>query len=89
MESQTRLDNIRVLECLDSELVVIKCIEKRWKICVGCKYFYNCIFKDLNRVGIIPNLIDDFKSFKESFKKRKFKFFIELKNFNKSNEKNL
>lgn len=71
-----RLENIRILEYINGKLIVIQCSETKWEVCCGCYYFENCIFKDLNRTGIVPNLVDDLKSFKESLKKRKIKFFI-------------
>lgn len=71
------------------EEVVTECGETDWKRCIACRLFGSCQFKNRNRTGVIPNLVDDFKNLKESLKKRKIKFFMELKNFNKSHEKNL
>lgn len=83
------LENIRILEYVNGELIVIECSETSWRACCGCYYFNTCIFKDLNRTGIIPNMCDDFKDLQEAVKKYKIKFLMELKNFNKSHEKNV
>ena len=72
-----------VVEFLDDEdYYVHNCNEGKWKVCCICMFFMKCDKKGKNRVGVIPNLSD-------AMKKRKIKFFMELKNFNKSNEKNL
>ena len=76
-----RCSSRTVVEYLgDNDYYVHKCSETKWKVCCNCMHFDNCIFKGKNRVGVIPNLSD-------AMKKRKIKFFMELKNFNKSKQK--
>jgi len=58
-----KLENMRVLEFVNGEFVVIECSETKWKVCCNCILFDNCIFKERNRTGIIPNLKEDFQEF--------------------------
>ena len=55
-----KLENMRVLEFVNGEFVVVECLERDWNVCCRCIYFGNektdCIFKERNRVGLIPNL---------------------------------
>lgn len=80
IKADFKLKKIRVLELVNGEFVVIGCSETKWKVCCNCMHFGSCIFKGKNRVGFIPNLINDYKKFK-------IKFLMELKNFNKSKQK--
>jgi len=57
-----------------------ECNECKWRACCNCMLFMKCDKKGKNRVGVIPNLSD-------AIKKIKIKFFMELKNFNKSKQK--
>lgn len=91
---KTVLENVRLFEftydCCsrrtvvefldDKDYYVHNCNEGKWKVCCICMFFMKCDKKGKNRVGVIPNLSD-------AMKKRKIKFFMELKNFNKSHDK--
>jgi len=57
----------------DDDYYVHECNECKWKVCCNCMLFMKCDKKGRNRVGLIPNLIDDCKKFK-------IKFLMELKN---------
>jgi len=58
-------ENKPVLEYVNGVFVVIQCTETDWSVCCGCIYFGNekteCIFKERNRTGIIPNIVNDWK----------------------------
>lgn len=73
------IKNLRVTEYTNDNPIVVECIVTNWKVCCNCIEFDSCMIKDSNRMGIIPNLIEDFKSFITELKRIKIKFFMELK----------
>ncbi len=57
----------------DDDYYVHECNEDKWRGCCNCWYYMKCDKKGRNRIGLIPNLIDDYKKFK-------IKFLMQLKN---------
>jgi len=55
---------MRVVEYFeDGDYYVHECNECKWRACCNCMLFMKCDKKGKNRVGLIPNLIDDYKKF--------------------------
>lgn len=46
---------------------VHECSEDKWRVCCNCRYYMKCDKKERNRIGLIPNLLDDYKKFKIKF----------------------
>lgn len=69
------LPKIKVFETINGQMdyIVLECSEDKWNVCIMCRYFGNCQLKSKNRVGLIPNLLDDIR-------KIKVKFLMGLKN---------
>jgi len=59
-----QISNMRVVEYFeDGDYYVHECNECKWRACCNCMLFMKCDKKGKNRVGLIPNLIDDYKKF--------------------------
>lgn len=73
------MENLKVFEVENEEPTVLECSVTKWSVCCKCLLFESCEIKELNRMGLIPNLIDSIKNVISEIKRIKIKFFMELK----------